>query len=101
MDSLTWIRMLAYSERPRPVVGRTNGGDARPRRLALAGGRLMDGAELQAKAIIAAALVASRAVEIPAIPESGNWMDDPAALRLRDLTDYLYQVLAAPAPSGS
>lgn len=53
----------------------------------------MDPMELQAKAAIAAALIASRSVEIPTIPQSGDWMDDPASIRLRDLTDYLYQVI--------
>lgn len=62
----------------------------------------MDPVELQARATIAAALIASRAVEIPSIPQSGDWAADPAAIRLRDLTDYIYQVLAAsPADSGT
>lgn len=61
----------------------------------------MDPAELHARTILAAALIASRSVEIPStVPDNGRWTDDPAAVRLRDLTDYLYQVLAAD-PGGS
>jgi hypothetical protein len=56
----------------------------------------MDAIEIQAKATIAAALIASRSVEAPTIPESGDWSKDAAALRLRDLTDYLYQMIASP-----
>ena len=37
---------------------------------------------------IAAALILTRAVEVPSIPTSGDWSGDTAALRLRDLTDY-------------
>ena len=53
----------------------------------------MDGVEIQAKAAIAAALITSRAVEVPTIPSSGDWPHDAASLRLRDLTDYIYQVI--------
>jgi hypothetical protein len=41
----------------------------------------------------------SRAVEVPTIPTSGKsshdvkWSQDTAALRLRDLTDYIYQTI--------
>jgi hypothetical protein len=56
----------------------------------------MDVNEIQAKAIIAAALIASRSVETPTIPTSGDWSKDTAALRLRDLTDYVYQMIATP-----
>ncbi len=52
--------------------------------------------ELQARAVIAAALITSRAVEIPTIPTSGDWSQDTAALRLRDLTDYVYQMITTP-----
>jgi hypothetical protein len=55
----------------------------------------MDPAEIQARATIAAALIVSRAVEAPSIPTSGNWSQDRAALRLRDLTDYVYQLIAS------
>jgi hypothetical protein len=56
----------------------------------------VDPNELQARAIIAAALITSRAVEIPTIPISGDWSHDTAALRLRDLTDYVYQMITTP-----
>jgi hypothetical protein len=56
----------------------------------------MEPAEIQARATIAAALIVSRAVEVPSIPTSGDWSHDTAALRLRDLTDYVYQMIAAP-----
>ena len=52
--------------------------------------------EIQARAIIAAALITSHAVEIPTIPTSGDWSQDTAALRLRDLTDYVYQMIRTP-----
>lgn len=53
----------------------------------------MEQIEIQTKAAIAAALIVARAVELPTIPTSGHWSQDEAALRLRDLTDYVYQVL--------
>ena len=53
----------------------------------------MDPAEIVAKATIAAALISRGAVEVPAIPASGEWLDDEAGLRLRELTDYVYQML--------
>jgi len=56
----------------------------------------MEPAEIQARATIAAALITSRAVELPRIPTSGQWSNDAAALRLRDLTDYVYQMLTTP-----
>jgi hypothetical protein len=56
----------------------------------------MEPSEIQARATIAAALIMSRAVELPTIPTSGNWAHDTAALRLRDLTDYVYQMLISP-----
>jgi hypothetical protein len=56
----------------------------------------MDPTEVQAKATIAAALIMSRAVEVPSIPVAGQGFKDPAAVRLRDLTDYVYQVIASP-----
>jgi hypothetical protein len=56
----------------------------------------MDPTEIQAKATIAAALIVSRAVELPTIPSSGDWSDDIAAVRLRDLTDYVYQMITTP-----
>jgi hypothetical protein len=56
----------------------------------------MDPTERQARAIIAAALITSRAVEVPTIPASGDWSQDAAALRLRDLTDYVYHMITTP-----
>jgi hypothetical protein len=53
----------------------------------------MDPIEIQAKAMIASALITSRAVEVPSIPASGHWSHDVAAMRLRDLTDYVYQMI--------
>jgi hypothetical protein len=53
----------------------------------------MDRLEIQAKVAIAAALIVSHAVEIPSIPGRGDWSHDEAGLRLRDLTDYVYQMI--------
>ena len=58
----------------------------------------MEPNEIQARAMIAAALITSHAVEIPTIPTSGDWSQDTAALRLRDLTDYVYQMIMTPRP---
>lgn len=55
----------------------------------------MDPIEVQAKAMIAAALITSRAVDVPSIPSSGEWTHDAASLRLRDLTDYVYQMITS------
>ncbi len=43
--------------------------------------------------MIAAALITSHAVEVPTIPPSGDWSQEAAALRLRELTDYVYLML--------
>jgi len=56
----------------------------------------MEPMEIQAKATIAAALIVSRAVQVPTIPTSGDWSQDSAAIRLRDLTDYVYQMITSP-----
>jgi hypothetical protein len=54
----------------------------------------MDPVEIQAKATIAAALIASHAVEIPAMPKTaGHWTLDPPSLRLRELTDRVYDTI--------
>jgi len=53
----------------------------------------MDTVEIQAKAMIASALITSRAVELPSIPSTGGWEQDAAGMRLRDLTDYVYQII--------
>ena len=56
----------------------------------------MDPMEAQAKAIIAAALIVRGAVEVPAMPSGGR--PDAAGVRLRDLTDYVYQLLTIDEP---
>ena len=56
----------------------------------------MEPFEIQAKATIAAALIMSQAVQLPTIPTSGDWSHDAAAIRLRDLTDYVYQMITSP-----
>jgi hypothetical protein len=61
-------------------------------------GAEMEPTEIQARATIAAALIVTRAVEVPTIPTSGHWSKDIAALRLRDLTDYVYQIISSPQP---
>ena len=53
----------------------------------------MDPSEAQARAIIAAALIVRGAVEVPAIPSGGQRLTDEAAVRLRELTDYVYRLL--------
>ena len=55
----------------------------------------MEPTEIQARAMIAAALIVSHAVETPTIPTTGDWSQDTAAIRLRDLTDYVYQMLTS------
>jgi len=52
--------------------------------------------EAQTKAIIAAALIVRGAVEVPAIPSGGR--SDSAGLRLRELTDYVFQLLTIDEP---
>jgi hypothetical protein len=56
----------------------------------------MEHSEILAKATIASALIVARAVEVPTIPTSGEWSNDAVALRLRDLTDYVYQMITTP-----
>jgi hypothetical protein len=56
----------------------------------------MEPSELQARAIIAAALITSHAVELPTMPPGGDWSRDRSALRLRELTNYVYQMIAMP-----
>jgi len=55
----------------------------------------MDHAELSAKATIAAALIISHSVEIPAVPRNSIGASDPAAVRLRVLTDYVYEAITS------
>ena len=49
--------------------------------------------EIHAKAIIAAALISSHAVEIPQLPAAALEKDNSAAIRLRDLTEYVYRAI--------
>ena len=56
----------------------------------------MEPSEIQARATIAAALIVANAVEVPTIPTSGEWSKDTAVIRLRDLTDYVYQMITTP-----
>ncbi len=58
----------------------------------------MDPLEGQARAIIAAALIVRGAVEVPAIPSGSRRVPDPAGLRLRELTDYVYRLLMTEEP---
>jgi hypothetical protein len=55
----------------------------------------MDPNELQAKATIAAALISSRAIGVPSLPSPATRASgkDDAAIRLRELTDYVYHAI--------
>ena len=53
----------------------------------------MDPLETHAKAVIAAALIVRGAVEVPAIPSGRERLPDDAGVRLRELTDYVYQLI--------
>jgi hypothetical protein len=59
---------------------------------------MMDPLEIQARAIIAAALIVRGAVEIPTLPSAGQRVRDPAGVRLRELTDYVYQLITTDEP---
>ena len=54
----------------------------------------MDPLEHQTKAIIAAALIGRGAVEVPSLPLDERCLPDAAGVRLRQLTDYIYRLLA-------
>ena len=55
----------------------------------------MDLTEIQAKATIAAALITAHVVDVSALPKPAQGgRSDQATLRLRELTDYVYQVIA-------
>jgi hypothetical protein len=58
----------------------------------------MDPLEAQARAVIAAALIVRGAVEIPSIPTESQGAPDVAGLRLRELTDYVYRLVASDDP---
>ena len=53
----------------------------------------MDPTELQARATIAAALITAHAVGVPSLPSPAALASgkDDAAVRLRELTDYVYE----------
>ena len=53
----------------------------------------MDTSEVQARATIAAALIVRGAVEIPSMPSNEDGLPDAAAVRLRQLTDYVYRLI--------
>lgn len=52
--------------------------------------------EIQGKTTIVAALIASRAVEVPSVPDDPSRPPDRAARRMRILTDYIYDLITAP-----
>lgn len=55
----------------------------------------MDPIELQAKATIAAALITAHAVGVPSLPNAATRASgkDDAAVRLRELTEYVYDAI--------
>lgn len=58
----------------------------------------MDPLEAQARAIIAAALIVRGAVEVPSMPSGGQRVPDPAGVRLRELTEYVYRLVTTHEP---
>lgn len=58
----------------------------------------MDPVEAQAKAIIAAALIVRGAVEVPSMPSGSERGPDAAGVRLRELTNYVYQLVTTDEP---
>jgi len=62
---------------------------------------MIDPLEGQATAIIAAALIVSGAVEVPAIPTGTHRVPDAGGMRLRELTDYVYRRLTTDEPNDS
>jgi hypothetical protein len=58
---------------------------------------IMDPMEAQAKATIAAALIVRGAVEIPAMPTKQR-SSEAAGARLRELTNYVYELVTTDAP---
>jgi len=63
--------------------------------------QLMEPAEIQARATIAAALIMTRAVEVPSIPTGDDSSKDAAVVRLRDLTDYVYRMITTSNPADA
>ena len=73
--------------------------DSRALRTARAIGEgVVDPLEAQARAIIAASLIVSGAVEIPALPLDDRRALDAAGVRLRELTDYVYRLVTEDQP---
>lgn len=60
----------------------------------------MEPAEIQARATIAAALIMTRAVEVPSMPKGGS-SKDAGVVRLRDLTDYVYRMITTSDPADA
>ena len=58
----------------------------------------MDPSEAQARAIIAAALIARGAVEVPSLPLTEDEVGDAAGFRLQELTDYIYRLVTMKEP---
>jgi hypothetical protein len=58
----------------------------------------MNPTEAHARATLAAALIMRGAVEVPSLPSPGDRLPDAGALRLRELTDYLYRLLTTNEP---
>jgi hypothetical protein len=58
----------------------------------------MDDGEKQAKATIVAALIIARVVEVPNVRDDTAAPMDKATLRLRRLTDYIYDVITRTLP---
>jgi len=58
----------------------------------------MDPLEIQARSIIAAALIVRGAVEIPTLPSAGQRLADASGARLRELTDYVYRLITTDEP---
>jgi hypothetical protein len=56
----------------------------------------MDAAETQARATIVAALIVARVVEVPTLPDDTTGPPAEAALRLRRLTAYIYDLITDP-----
>jgi len=59
---------------------------------------MLDPLEAQARVTIAAALIVRGAVEVPKMPPSGDSLPDAAGLRLRELTEYVYQLITIEEP---
>jgi hypothetical protein len=62
---------------------------------------IMDASDVQARAIIAAALITRGAVEVPAMPSDSEQWPDAAGVRLRELTDYVYRLITTSDPRES